>query len=150
MNKIKVAEFVKDFDIVPSLLSLRAVMRILRHVLKQDYRGGDGVGAPLQLLVGGDKRFMAVPTVHTMTPSQKQAMAQELDKNHGVCFPEFVELLCHIAEAAIAKPEYEGLYPTTEDMLEGIMETWGVSDPRKLHAVKLMREQRLSSTFRYC
>ena len=77
-------------------------------------------------------------------------MAQELDKNHGVCFPEFVELLCHIAEAAIAKPEYEGLYPTTEDMLEGIMETWGVSDPRKLHAVKLMREQRLSSTFRYC
>lgn len=149
MNKIKVAEFVKDFDIVPSLLSLRAVNRILRHVLKQDYRGGDGVGAPLQLLVGGDKRFMAVPTVHTLTPSQKQAMAQELDKNHGVCFPEFVELLCHIAEAAVAQPRYGQLYPTTEDMIEGIMETWGVSDPRKLDAVKIMRRQRLSSAFRY-
>ena len=149
MNKIKIAEFVKDFDIVPSLLSLRAVMRILRHVLKQDYRGGDGVGAPLQLLVGGDKRFMAVPTVHTLTPSQKQAMAQELDKNHGVCFPEFVELLCHIAEAAIAKPQYGELYPTTEDMIEGIMETWGVSDPRKLDAVKIIRTHRLTSAFRY-
>jgi hypothetical protein len=149
MNKIKAREFIGDFDLSPSLISMRAALRILRHVLKQDFRGGDGVGAPIQLLVGGDARFMAAPSVHQPTPSQRQAKAVELDKNHGVSFSEFTEFLCHIADAACSRPKWEGLYPTTADMLEGMFVTWGICDERKLHAAKLVRIRKSSSVFRY-
>ena len=149
MNKIKIREFIQDFDLSPSLISMRAAMRILRHVLKQDYRGGDGVGAPLQLLVGGDARFMAAPSIHQPTPSQRQAASAELDKNHGVNFPEFIELLSHIADAACSRAKWEPLYPTTEDMLEGMFLTWGICDLRKLEAAHLIRQRKLTSVFRY-
>ena len=99
-------EFIQDFDLAPSLIGMRAAFRILRHVLKQDFRGGDGVGAPIQLLVGGDARFMAAPSVHQPTPSQRQASAAELDKNHGVTLTEFIEFLCHIADAACGRQKW--------------------------------------------
>jgi len=123
MNKIKVREFMEDFDLSPSLVSMRAAMRILRHVLKQDFRGGDGVGAPLQLLVGGDERFMAAPSIHQPTPSQRQASAKELDNNHGISLSEFVEFLAHIADAACSRQKWATLYPTAEDMLVGMFDT---------------------------
>lgn len=151
MNKIKIREFVLDFDLAPSLISIRATMRILRHVLKQDFRGGDGVGAPLQLLVGGDSRFMThAPSVHQPTPSQRQAKAAELDKNHGVSFPEFIELLAHIADAARSREKWSLLYPTTEDMLEGMFVTWGICDEKKMLAAKMIRQRKEDSVFRYC
>jgi hypothetical protein len=151
MNKIKIREFLQDFDLAPSLVSTRAAMRILRHVLKQDFRGGDGVGAPLQILVGGDARFMThAPSVHQPTPSQRQASAAELDKNHGVNFPEFIELLSHIADAACARDKWSAMYPTTEDMLEGMFVTWGICDVQKLTAAKTIRKRKENSVFRYC
>ena len=65
-------------------------------------------------------------------------------------FPEFIELLAHIADSACSREKWESLYPTPEDMLEGMFVTWGICDNRKLEAAKMIRQRKENSVFRYC
>ena len=99
--------FVSFFFVSLFFVSFLSLFLFFFFTKQQQHSGGDGVGAPIQLLVGGDARFMAAPSIHQPTPSQRQAAAAELDKNHGVTLTEFIEFLCHIADAACGRQKWE-------------------------------------------
>ena len=160
-----ISSFVFGDELAKAFVFVRAHAASLRHVNPQAqstrieyietpyliYRN-----AGMEALAARKKRQSKYFFEQALIESEKEngpvslAKAAELDKNHGVSFPEFIELLAHIADAARSREKWAPLYPTTEDMLEGMFVTWGVCDEKKMNAVKKVRQRKENSVFRYC